>query len=116
MNKNLRKILTWTPRILMILFIGFLSLFSLDVFSEDWSIQEKIVGFFMHNLPALILLLLLIVSWKREKIGGIIFLIMGICFFFAFDAYESIPAFFFVSFPLLLIGGMMLVGSHYKEL
>ncbi len=39
-----RKWLYWTPRILAIIFICFLLLFSLDVFGQGLSFSQKILG------------------------------------------------------------------------
>ncbi|MBU2219858.1 hypothetical protein KJ665_01820, partial [Patescibacteria group bacterium] len=63
----------WTPRILSLLFIAFLSIFSLDVFEEyqGWGV---IIPLFMHLLPALILLAVVILAWKYDLIGAVVFL------------------------------------------
>ena len=63
----------WTPRGLAILFILFLAMFSLDVFDGNYGFWGTVVGLFMHNIPSLILLALLIVAWKREIVGAIAF-------------------------------------------
>jgi uncharacterized membrane protein YgdD (TMEM256/DUF423 family) len=35
----------------------------------------------MHNIPSIILLAILIISWRHENVGGIIFMTLGIiCF------------------------------------
>ena len=39
-----------------------------------------IAGLFMHNIPAMILLIVLIISWKREIVGGIGFVLAGILY------------------------------------
>ncbi len=72
-----KKILYWLPRILSIIFILFLMMFSLDIFDLGLDIWGTIVGLFMHNIPALILLIVLIISWKREIVGGIVFILAG---------------------------------------
>lgn len=76
------KFIYWTPRILGILFVLFLGLFSLDVFdpSNNYSLTEMIIAFFIHNIPALILLIILIISWKYEIVGGIGFILGGIIY------------------------------------
>jgi hypothetical protein len=61
-------------------FILFLMMFSLDVFEPGLSAGEIALGLFMHNIPALILLAIVVVSWKREIVGGIVFIIFGILF------------------------------------
>ena len=73
---NKQKLIYWIPRILVIIFILFISLFSLDVFSE-YSGLEVFIALFMHLIPSFILIILLIIAWKWEKIGGILFLILG---------------------------------------
>ena len=57
MEKNISKSLYWTPRILSIVFIFFLALMSLDIFEGNYGFWGTIVGLFMHNIPAMILLI-----------------------------------------------------------
>lgn len=80
MDKNISKKLYWTPRILSIIFICFLFLMSFDVFDSGLSFWQTLLAFFMHSLPALILLLVLIISWKYEIVGGIIFILAGLAY------------------------------------
>ncbi len=80
MKKTRNKILFWTPRILSILFIGFFALFSLDIFGNGYGFWETVVGLFMHNLPSLILLAVLIVAWKHELVGAIAFFAGGLLY------------------------------------
>ncbi|MBU1953576.1 hypothetical protein KKH03_01225, partial [Patescibacteria group bacterium] len=53
-------------------------LFSLDVFEENLSFWEIALGLFIHNIPALILLIIVIISWKHELVGTIGFILAGI--------------------------------------
>ena len=39
-----------------------------------------IIGLFMHNIPALVLLVVLLISWKYEIVGGIAFILAGIVY------------------------------------
>ena len=77
---KINKFIFWTPRILAILFILFLTMFSLDVFEENYGFWGTIVGLFMHNIPSLILLIVLIISWKYELVGAIAFILGGILY------------------------------------
>ena len=61
-----------------IIFILSLLLLSLDVFAEGLSFWETALGLFMHNIPALVLLIALLISWKYEIVGGIVFILAGI--------------------------------------
>lgn len=75
--KKASKIIFWAPRILIILFSLFLAVFSLDIFDADYGFWGTILGLFMHNIPSIILAVLLIISWKHELIGAIIFALIG---------------------------------------
>ena len=55
-----KKLIYWSPRILLILFILFLALFSLDVFDEAAGFWQTALALLMHNLPSLILTVILI--------------------------------------------------------
>jgi hypothetical protein len=75
---RINRFIFWTPRILIILFILFLALFSFDIFGNDYTFWETVVGLFMHNLPSLALLVILIISWKHELVGAISFGFLGV--------------------------------------
>ncbi|MFH1331947.1 MAG: hypothetical protein ABIH63_01555, partial [archaeon] len=68
----------WTPRILTIIFILFISMFALDIFSEDYTPIQIIIGLFMHLIPSFILIIALIIAWKYEIVGGVVFISAGI--------------------------------------
>lgn len=70
----------WTPRVLSILFILFLTLFSLDILGNGYGFWETILGLFMHNIPSIVLTILLIFTWKRELIGVVTFGIAGLLY------------------------------------
>jgi|SRR3989344_6138419 len=78
--KKINKFLYWAPRILSILFLLFLALMSLDIFEGDYGFWGTIAGLFMHNIPAIILLIVLIISWKHEIVGGMGFILAGILY------------------------------------
>jgi len=71
------KFIFWTPRIISILFILFLAMFSLDIFGNGYTFWETVLGLFMHNIPVFILTILLVLSWKHEIVGGIAFILAG---------------------------------------
>ena len=81
-NKKVNKWLYWSPRILSILFILFLAMFSLDIFEGNYGFWGTILGLFMHNIPALILLIFVIISWKHELVGGIAFILAGLLYIY----------------------------------
>ena len=76
------KHLDWAPRVFVMIFIPFLMLFSLDVFSEHLGFWGTALGLFIHNIPALILLIALVLVWKHELAGVVIFGLAGLALFF----------------------------------
>jgi len=53
---------------------------SLDVFDMNLGFWGTMLGLFMHNIPALVLLVVLLISWKYEIVGGIAFILAGIVY------------------------------------
>lgn len=80
-NKD-KDFVYWTPRILSIIFIAFLALMSLDVFSMGLGFWQTLGGLLMHNIPVFILLAILIISWKYEIVGGVAFILAGLLYIF----------------------------------
>lgn len=120
MAKKVNGFIFWTPRILSILFILFLALFSLDVISSEYSIGEILLGLLMHNIPSLVLLIVLLISWKYEIVGGIVFLLAGLLYV-ANTMKAEIPwhtALIWsmtIAGPAFLIGGLFLANWFLKK-
>lgn len=108
MNKpsNTYTYLYWLPRILAITFALFLAIFALDVFIPGQPVMYYLTALTMHLLPNSIILGLLLVAWKFEKLGGILFILFGVISIIFFDTYSHIINFVIVSFPFFLIGGL----------
>jgi hypothetical protein len=110
----------WTPRILSIILIAFLALFSLDVFSNGLNFWQVLFALLIHNIPTIILLLVLIISWKYEIVGGIAFILAGLLYIFLalgrnnFEWYLLAYS-FIIAGPAFLIGILFLVGWHRKR-
>lgn len=62
----------WAPRILSLAFVGFLSLFALDVFTSpfEWTM---LLGFVIHLLPSFALLAIVLVAWRYPVVGAVAF-------------------------------------------
>ena len=98
------KYFIWVPRILVILFALFLMLFSFDVFEDgqvDWA---HITGFLMHNIPSVILLVLLFSTWKSPWWAGMLFVFAGVMLTLFFGTWKELVPFLLISFPVFLVG------------
>ena len=96
--------LIWIPRILTILFIIFMMLFSLDVFDMQLSFWKKIAGFFIHSLPSLFILAGLLLTWQKPFLSGIIFITFFILSMIRYHTYANFTVFIIISLLLLIIG------------
>jgi hypothetical protein len=106
---RMNKYIYWTPRILGILFVLFLMLFSLDIIQPGLSVSEIAIGLFMHNIPAFVLLLILIISWKYEIVGGVTFILAGLLYV-AMVMKDAPFEWYKVSWILTIAGPAFLVG------
>lgn len=79
-NKSsaLASTIRWMARVLCVLAVAFISLFALDVFSEGAGLGQKIVAFLLHMIPSFALIIVLIIAWKHELVGGILITLIGL--------------------------------------
>jgi len=110
-----KKWIYWTPRILSIIFILFLSLFALDVFEEGLGFWMTVLALLIHLIPSFILVIILIISWKHELVGGISFIVLAVIFTFFFKTYENIFSILFISFIPLIIGILWILNWKKKR-
>jgi len=74
----------------------------------------------MHNIPSLILLAVLIISWKYEIFGGIVFILAGLFYIFLllfraqFEWY-MLSWIIIVAGPAFLIGILFIIGWVKKN-
>ena len=115
MPKALRQILFWTPRILSILFILFIGLFSLDVFGTGAGFWVTLRGFLIHNIPVFILLAVLILAWRWEWIGAVLYIGFGIWYLVAMGGRFNWTVYLVVAGVPILIGVLFLVGWIWRK-
>jgi hypothetical protein len=122
--KKSSKVFHWLPRIICILAILFISLFALDAFEPELTIWQQIGAFLVHLIPSFILLVLLIVTWKWEFIGGIIFTLIGLGFspFIFMHNYKmnqsvlmSLGIILAITIPFVIVGILFIVSHNQKK-
>ena len=115
MEKTAHKLLRWSPRLLGILFAIFISLFALDVFSENKEIPKILLALLMHLVPTFILLAALFIAWKWGHIGGIIFIVLGLLYITSFWGKGPALTFIMISGPSFLIGLLFIIDYYIKK-
>lgn len=98
------RILYWIPRVLAIVSSLFMAMFSLDSFGGNESFGMKMLGFLMNNIPVLIVTSILVVAWKWEVAGGILFILAFIAGTIFFHSFTGNPGSIVVIAPFLIIG------------
>jgi hypothetical protein len=101
---DLARVLRWIPRVLALFFIGFLSLFALDVIGQP----QWVLGLLIHLIPSFVLLALTLVAWKRARLGGALFLLAGV-------ALIGITRSGWLILPVWIVGGLFLLSSYLDK-
>jgi hypothetical protein len=118
------RLFHWLPRILCILAILFISLFAADAFAPGLTIWQQLGAFFIHLIPSFILLAFLILAWKWELIGGIIFMVIGLAFSpFIFmlncnrnhSIWLSLVIILTITIPFVVVGILFLISHRLKK-
>jgi prepilin signal peptidase PulO-like enzyme (type II secretory pathway) len=86
-----------------------MTIFSFDVFGGDDSFGLKMLGFLVHNIPVLILIVILIISWKWEMAGGVLFILASISGTVFFHSFSGNPGSLIVIAPFLIIGILFII-------
>ncbi len=60
--------------------------------------------FLMHNIPAFILIIILMIAWRHEMIGGVLFILAAFAGSLFFRVFTGNPWAIIVLSPLLLVG------------
>jgi hypothetical protein len=97
-------LLAWFTRILAILAILFVLMFSLDSFGGDKPAGKQILEFLIHNIPALILICALVIAWKYEILGGAIFIGVAIGLGIFWDSFTGNSGSLIILAPFFLVG------------
>ena len=114
MSTIAQRALHWTPRALAILFTIFLSTFALDVFGEGLGLWRTIGTLLLHLVPSFVVLLALIVAWRRGRAGAALF--VGLALFYVGLTRGSFPfaTYLVISGPLLMTGLLFFIDARHR--
>ncbi len=97
------QVLYWAPRVLALAYALFLGTFALDAFGEGFGFRGTFRAVMMHLIPTYIVLIVLALAWRREKLGAILFAALAI-FYIIWTWGNHWSSFVAIAGPLLLIG------------
>jgi hypothetical protein len=110
-----QKLLYWAPRTLCIVFAAFISLFALDVFSQAKSFGEIILDLLMHLIPTFALIALLVITWRKEWIGGLLFNVLALLYVVWGWGRFPLSTYLLIAGPLVVTGILFLLNWKYRE-
>jgi hypothetical protein len=108
-------LLTWFPRVLAMLFAGFISIFALDSFEGHHTFFQKMGHFLLHLVPTAAVLAALWLAWYHRILGGLVFMILGMVFTIHFGTWKETGLFLMFSMPLF-VTGLGFIFSRYGQL
>lgn len=121
--KKSNQLLYWTPRVLAIMAIAFVSLFALDAFQPGEPLGRQLLAFLIHMIPSFVLMAVLWLAWKRELAGGILFALIGLAtspwvFMHNYQMNHSFALslliILMITFPFVLVGGLF-IWDHFRR-
>lgn len=101
------RLLLWSPRILGILVSMFIGMFALDAFSQGKSVPAALSDFVIHLIPALVLFGLVLVSFRRQRIGAVSFIALAAVYAVTMSK-GRLDWMLTISGPLLVVGALFL--------
>ncbi len=110
MTPTLRSFVLWAPRVLMIGFAAFISIFAADVFGHGMGIWRTAVALTMHLIPTFLVLLFLGLAWRREWIGAITFVALGLVYIATMWGRFPLSVYFAIAGPLFIAGILFLAS------
>ena len=114
MERRVQRLVYWTPRVLCILFAAFISVFALDVFSEASGFWQTAAALGIHLFPTFLIVAVLVLSWRREWIGGVLFVLLGALYVVTMWGRFRWIAYMTIAGPLVLIGALFFVNWRYR--
>lgn len=109
-----KAVLFWTPRVLCLLFAGFLSIFALDVFQEGLSPLRTLAALAIHLIPVYLVLGALALAWRWEVAGSLLFAGLGVWYIVMAWGRFHWSAYVLISGPLFLLAGLFLADAAYR--
>jgi hypothetical protein len=99
-------------------------MFSLDAFQAGMSLKDQLLAWLIHMIPSFVLILILVIAWIWENIGGIMLLSLGLAFspFIFWGNYThnhslwmSLLIILMITFPFILAGALFMLSYHTKR-
>jgi hypothetical protein len=117
MTTTAKRFLFYLPRGICIFFAMFISIFALDVFEGHPALPELMLALLMHLIPTIALIIILIIAWRWEWVGAVLFPCLGLVYIFWAWGRFPLSVYLIIAGPLFLLGFLFLFNwLHHAEL
>lgn len=106
------KVFHWIPRIIGILMTLFIGMFALDAFDPRLSVMQQIMDFLVHLIPGYIALATVLIGWKWDLAGCLIYLVLALIY--TFWAFHHPLWILCISVPLLVLSVLFFISWYLK--
>jgi len=99
-------------------------MFAADVFESGLTVWQQLGAFIMHLIPSFILIAFLVIAWKWEYVGGMIFIIIGLAlspvvfsmnYRMNHSIWMSLSIILTITLPFVLVGILFIVSYRLKK-
>jgi hypothetical protein len=83
------------------------------VFEPGMSAGEVALGLLMHNIPSIILIILLVIAWRKEIVGAVSYFGAGLLYigFVTFSVVNSgLPWYIAITWSITIAGPAFIIG------
>ena len=118
MNKGIQKDSMFGIGVIMLLMIWSVALFLFALLSGAEAAEGTVSSMVAHApnaLPWVIPIVLIYVTWKRQVLGGTLFLLFGLATIFFFSTYETIVGLLIISAPAIVFGAMLMTQNIWDK-
>jgi hypothetical protein len=70
-------------------------------------------GFIIHLIPSFLLLITLIISWRREWVGGVVFLLLAVLYIYSKPG-SQLSVYLIICGPLVILSALFFLNWKYK--
>ena len=109
-NRGCERAWLWGNRIGGILICLFVAMFSLDMIGGGRTLSETLVGLFWHNIPTYFLLAILLISWRWEILGSLLYVLAAVAIIVVFGFGAAA-----ISMPLVVLALSMFLHSQLAK-
>jgi hypothetical protein len=115
------KKLIWSSRAVAVLVALMFAVFSIDSLYEDVALGDRILNFMILITPGLMIMLVMIFFRHYYRISGLMYLGLGIIYFFFFRPYADFsqgwPVILLIVLPLISVGLIhLLYNVNHKSI